>query len=92
MTEGVSPCFVYNWDNKLRSAKISGSDVINAVKYDPDGNRVYKETPGTPDFKRKYIVDMVGRLPVILLVMDAGNNNSVVNSYVYAKGYVLGWG
>jgi len=32
---------------------------------------------------------MVGRLPVILLVMDAGNNNSVVNTYVYANSQVL---
>jgi len=43
------------------------------------------EVPGDPcSVKRKYIVDVAGRLPVILLVMDAGNNNSVERSYVYA--------
>jgi len=32
---------------------------------------------------------MVGRMPVILLVMDAANNNLVVNTYVYANGKFL---
>ena len=51
---------------------------------------VHKEVLGdSGPVKRKYIVDMVGRLPVILLVMDAGNNNSVVNTYVYANSQVL---
>ena len=89
MTTGVDPCFVYNWDNKLRSAEIDSSDVLTAVKYDPDGNRVYKETPGTPAVKRKYIVDIAGKLPTILIVMDTGNDNSVVNTYVYANSQVL---
>jgi len=54
------------------------------------GNRVYKKIPGDPDpVKRKYIVDTVGQLPVVLLVMDAGNDNSVVNSYVYVNSQVL---
>ena len=67
MTTGVDPCFVYNWDNKLRSAEIDSSNVPTSIKYDPDGNRVYKETPGTPNpVKRKYIVDMAGWLGVIL--------------------------
>ena len=90
MTAGVSPDFVYNWDNKLRSASVSGGDSIDSIKYDPDGNRIYKEsTVSSQSVKRKYIVDIVGRLPVILLVMDAGNDNSVVNTFVYANSQVL---
>ena len=51
---------------------------------------MYKEVPGTPNpVKRKYIVDVAGKLPVKLLVMDAGNNNSVTKSYVYANSQVL---
>jgi len=90
MTTGVGPDFVYNWDNKLRSASVSGGDSIDSIKYDPDGNRIYKEsTVSSQSVKRKYIVDIVGRLPVILLIMDAGNDNSVVNTYVYANSQVL---
>jgi uncharacterized protein RhaS with RHS repeats len=33
--------------------------------------------------KRKYIVDTVGPLPVVLLVMDADTNNAVLNSFIY---------
>jgi RHS repeat-associated protein len=84
LTESVIASLEYNWSGKLRKAKIGGSDVIKSLKYDPMGNRVYKEIPGSPDVKRKYIVDVAGRLPVILLVMDAGNDNSVERSYVYA--------
>jgi len=90
MTTGVNPTFVYNWDNKLRSASIIGGDSIDSIKYDPDGNRIYKEsTVSSQSVKRKYIVDVAGRLPVILLVMDADNDNSVVSSYVYANSQVL---
>ena len=84
LTESVTASLEYNWSGKLRKAKVGQSDVIKAIKYDPFGNRVYKEVPGSPDVKRRYIVDMAGRLPVILLIMDAGNDNSVVRSYVYA--------
>jgi len=90
MTTGVGPDFVYNWDNKLRSASVSGGDSIDSIKYDPDGNRIFKEsTVSSQSVKRKYIVDIVGRLPVILMVMDAGNDNSVTKSYVYANSQVL---
>lgn len=42
------------------------------------------EIPGVPNpVKKKYIVDIVGRLGVILLVRDAGNNNTVLTSFIY---------
>jgi len=82
LTESTIASLEYNWSGKLRSAT-AGADSIS-LKYDPLGNRVYKEIPGSPDVKRRYIVDIAGKLPVILLVMDAGNNNSVERSYVYA--------
>jgi hypothetical protein len=49
------------------------------------GNRVYKEVPGTPDVKRRYIVDIVGKLPTILCVIDA-DDGSLERSYIYASG------
>ena len=42
------------------------------------------EIPGDPNpVKEKYIVYIVGRLGVILLVRAGGNNNAVLNSFIY---------
>ncbi|MFZ0034320.1 MAG: RHS repeat-associated core domain-containing protein, partial [Sedimentisphaerales bacterium] len=76
----------YNWDNKLRYAK-SGSSVLLALKYDPSGNRIYKET-NNGAVKRKYIVDIVGDLPVILMEINP-TNSSIVKTYIYANGEIL---
>ncbi len=52
-----------NWDNKLRTVK-SGATTIIALKYDPDGSRIRKDSSTTV---RKYIVDIVADLPVVLM-------------------------
>lgn len=84
LTESVTALLKYNWSGKLRSAKdkISESDVIKAIKYDPMGNRVYKEIPGDPEpVKKKYIVDIASRLLTILCVID-GDDGSLKRSYI----------
>ena len=48
------------------------------------GNRVYRDGTNT----RKYIVDIVGKLPIILCELDA-SDDSLENSYVYANAQIL---
>jgi uncharacterized protein RhaS with RHS repeats len=74
----------YNWDNKLRSAT-QGPNSIR-VKYDPMGNRVWKNSGATG--QRKYVVDIAGNLPTILLEINP-SNGSIVKTYVYANGQIL---
>jgi hypothetical protein len=81
---GYDTNFVYNWDNKLRHAEAQYNTID--LKYDPMGNRVYKasSTQGT----RKYIVDISGGLPTILLEIDPCTS-SLKKTYVYANGEIL---
>ena len=84
LTESTIASLEYNWSGKLRKAKIGQSDVISSIKYDPMGNRVYKEVPGDPcSVKRRYIVDIASRLPTILCVIDA-DDGSLERSYIYS--------
>jgi YD repeat-containing protein len=88
MTSGVDTTLVYNWDNKLRSAA-KGGTTIN-LKYDPAGNRTYKETiGGTSQGKRKYIVDVVGGLPTILLELDPDDAMDIERTYIYGNSQIL---
>jgi len=76
--------YEYNWDNKLRS---DGTDTIS-LKYDPLGNRIYKDS--SVNGKRKYIVDIVGDLPVILMEIDPDNPvNPVKKTYIYANSQII---
>ena len=58
-----------------------------SVKYDPSGNRIFKDSSATGE--RKYIVDVTGKLPVILLEMDSADNMDIMKKYIYANGQVL---
>ena len=51
---------------------------------DPAGNRVQRQVGATT---RKYIVDTIGDLPVILLELDGSGN--VQNKYIYANSQIL---
>ncbi len=73
----------WNWDNKLRSAT-KGSKSID-VKYDPAGNRIWKNS--SEDGIRRYIVDVVGKLPVIL--MELNSSNAIQKTYIHANGQIL---
>ncbi|MCF7955280.1 MAG: RHS repeat-associated core domain-containing protein, partial [Phycisphaerae bacterium] len=61
------------------------------IRYDPRGNRIYKgirDSEGDIIKERKYIVDIVGKLPVILCEIDP-NNSSLTNKYYYANSQIL---
>ena len=75
----------YNWDGKLRSGE-KGSDTIS-LRYDPDGNRIFKAS--SESGQRKYIVDIVGGLPVILMELDSADNMDIMKKYTYAHGQIL---
>ena len=74
----------YNWDNKLRFAS-NASNTVH-VKYDPDGNRIYKSSTLTGT--RKYIIDPVGKLSTILLEIDT-SDSSIAKTYIYANEQVI---
>lgn len=76
--------YEFNWDNKLREANTPDESI--ALRYDPAGNRIWKDSSvsGT----RKYIVDIVGDLPVILLEIDT-SDDSIAKSYMYANSQII---
>lgn len=80
----ISVSLAYNWDNKLQSATIESNSI--SIKYDPAGNRVQKNSTVNGD--RKYIVDVVGDLPVILLEIDLADM-SIKKGYIYANSQIL---
>lgn len=81
--DSVTTELVWNWDGKLRSAT-KGGTTIN-LKYDPMGNRIYKNSSEAG--AHKYIVDIVGDLPVILMVLDDSQN--VLKKYIYANSQIV---
>ncbi len=84
--DSVTAELVWNWDGKLRSAT-KGSTTIN-LKYDMAGNRITKDVnDGQTVTARKYIVDVVGDLPVILMVLDDSQN--VLKKYIYANSQIV---
>jgi len=56
-----------------------------SLKYDPDGNRIFKDS--SQSSQRKYIVDIVGDLPVIL--MELNNSGGIVKTYIYANSQII---
>jgi RHS repeat-associated protein len=76
--------FTYNWDNKLRQVKQDDSTIMS-VKYDPDGNRIFKDSGETG--QRKYIVDIAADLPVILIELN--NSGDIVKTYIYANSQII---
>ncbi len=81
---GVTSELIYNWDNKLRSAT-NGTKSIDSIKYDPDGNRIFKDSSETG--QRKFIVDVTGELPGIL--MEINNSGGIVKTYIYANSQII---
>jgi hypothetical protein len=68
--ESQATSYEYNWDNKLRSAQ-KGSGTIS-LRYDPLGNRIWKNSSSAGS--QRYIVDVVGDLPVILMELDGSGS------------------
>ncbi len=72
-------------DGKLRQADIGSNNI--KLKYDPLGNRVWKQSydaSGPTTTTRKYIVDIVGKLPVILCEINT-STGSLTRSYYYTN-------
>ncbi len=82
----VSNGVTYNYDNKLRSV-YKGSNTI-AVKYDPMGNRVYKNsTLNGVTTNKRFIVDINSELPVVLCVTDM--SGSLEKSYYHIGAQII---
>jgi RHS repeat-associated protein len=87
----VNTTLSYNWDNKLRTGQVDANNFIN-LRYDPAGNRIHKSsTVAGQTTDRKYIVDIAGDLPVILmeLELDANSLYQVEKAYIYANSQPL---
>jgi len=84
LAETPTISFEYNADGKLRRAVIGSNSI--ALKYDPQGNRVWKQsTVSGQTTERKYIVDVSGGLPTILCEIDPCDG-SLKKSYIYTPG------
>jgi len=83
-TDASSRTLIYNHDGKLRKAK-DGAATLAYLRYDPLGNRIWKDS--STACTRKYIVDILGDLPVILLELDCDNN--IDKTYIYANSQIL---
>jgi RHS repeat-associated protein len=82
--EPQATSYVWNWDGKLRSATCSPNSI--SLKYDPFGNRVIKNS--SINGNRKYIVDISGELPTILMEINPSNGD-IMKTYVYANSQIL---
>jgi RHS repeat-associated protein len=77
----------WNWDGKLRSGQVGTTTI--SLRYDPDGNRIWKQSTvsGQPT-TRKYIVDIAGDLPTILLQINPPTG-VVAGTFIYAHGQLI---
>jgi len=80
-----TPTNTFNRDNKLRKAEWPGNESIE-LKYDPLGNRVYEKTTiSSVETEHKYIVDITGELPVILMEIEPASGN-IMRTYIGNEG------
>ena len=88
LTQSAQGGLAYDLDGRLQRAQAGTVEV--AVGYDPAGNRVSKQVSddGSPVSARRYILDTVGDLPVVLLEIDAADS-SLTTSYYYAAAQPL---
>jgi RHS repeat-associated protein len=87
LTSGILADMIWNWDNKLRAAA-AGADSIQC-RYGPGGEMLYKETvQGSTTVQRKFIVDVTGEYPVILMEIDPADS-TIEKSYLCFNGQTL---
>ena len=82
----------YDYEGRLREGWAGSANDKMIAKYTPGGARVYKEriwSSDTSDYKHKYIVDVAGKLPKILVVLDADDNDAVIKKYIHARDQVI---
>ena len=54
------------------------------MTYTPGGVRIAKRAlRASPAYNHKYITDVVGKVPAILLVLDGDDGNAVVKTYIH---------
>lgn len=63
------------------SATVGDEDI--SLKYDPMGNRVWRDSSVAGE--RKYVVDVASGLPTILVEIDPGTGN-MMRTYIHANG------
>ena len=71
-------------DNTTKKTK-TNKEKEEDLKYDPDGNRIFKDSSVSGE--RKYIVDVSGDLPVIL--MELNNSGGIAKTYIYANSQII---
>ncbi|HPD48789.1 MAG TPA: RHS repeat-associated core domain-containing protein, partial [Anaerohalosphaeraceae bacterium] len=91
MTTGITSSMTWTWDGKLQSASAGGASID--LKYAPGFDRVYKEsTVNQTMTKSKYIVDPTGDMSLILLEINADENDPnacIRKTYIYANSQVI---
>ena len=87
MKTGVGVSIIWNADNRIQSATV-GSDSIGCV-YDHAGRMISKSsTISGSSSTEKYILDIVGKYPMILVVIDP-DDSSIDKTYVHSGGQTL---
>jgi len=81
----------YDYEGRLRKGLLGNANSRIEAKYTPDGVRVRKKkiVDGVTVYNHKYIVDVFGGVPAILLVLDADNTDLTLKTYIHANGQVL---
>jgi RHS repeat-associated protein len=74
----------------LRKGQSGSAGYTLETVYTPDGVRIEKTRNwDEDDYHHKYIVDTAGKLPVILLVLDADDNNAILKRYIHANEQII---
>jgi RHS repeat-associated protein len=81
----------YDWDGRLRKALAGPADEHITTTSTPDGVRVAKSRNfgDADDYNHKYVVDTAGKLPNVLLVLDADAGNAILKTNIFANGQIL---
>jgi len=80
----------YDWNGRIRRNQYLLSGLGMEAKYTPDGVRIWKKRNwNLSSYEHKYIVDMVGNVPRVLLVLDANDNNNILKTYIHAQNQVI---
>jgi len=81
----------YSWDGRLRKAQAGSGDRTLEATYMPDGIRIAKKRTwdDASGYNHKYIVDTAGKLPAILMILDADSSNAILKTFVHANGQII---
>ncbi len=82
---------MYDWEGRLRKGLLGSDNSFIEAKYTPDGARVTKKKiwDKVTSYNYKYIVDVTGMVPVVLLVLNADSSNAILKTYIHANNQVI---